>query len=464
MTKVSPLEGHDIKDLVNLCEIQKDRLYFASFKTAKQRLTTTKTHFFSSDETYVYLNFFGDFGPICLSTLYRYCDNLKKKLNLPTLKHKVIIHYTGPNPKNRVNAAFLIGCYAIIYLKWNPNQVYREMQANNKVPYIDYQDASEENSKYTLSLLDCFNAVYKAHQYNFFDFDDFDMEEMEKYEKIQFGDISWMVPNKFLAFSGPNTAEHNTCYHPPEFYLEYFLKNGVQLVVRLNQRNYDESKFTTAGIDHVDFYFLDGTPPPNDILCNFMKICERYKGPIAVHCKAGLGRTGCLIGAYLIKHYKMSAMETIAWMRICRPGCVIGIQQDWLKDVQTVLLSVGEKFRTIKQRNTIEKHPYGIYSKKQKMMASPEPRPITSRSRSGLKTNKENSLLSNRAITAPPVLSNKRDQKNFVQGNMKKPLSTLGRPNPVTLRKWKPESQADSLMLVKTNKARKFIDTIPNKI
>lgn len=30
---------------------------------------------------------------------------------------------------------------------------------------------------------------------------------------------------------------------------------------------------------------------------------------------AGLGRTGTLIGAYLMKHYKFAAHEVIAWIR-----------------------------------------------------------------------------------------------------------------------------------------------------
>lgn len=45
---------------------------------------------------------------------------------------------------------------------------------------------------------------------------------------------------------------------------------------------------------------------------------------------AGLGRTGTLIGCYLMKHYRMTAAESIAWLRICRPGSVIGPQQQFL--------------------------------------------------------------------------------------------------------------------------------------
>jgi cell division cycle 14 len=47
---------------------------------------------------------------------------------------------------------------------------------------------------------------------------------------------------------------------------------------------------------------------------------------------AGLGRTGTLIGAYLMKHHKFTAAEVIAWLRICRPGSVIGPQQNYLEE------------------------------------------------------------------------------------------------------------------------------------
>ena len=51
---------------------------------------------------------------------------------------------------------------------------------------------------------------------------------------------------------------------------------------------------------------------------------------------AGLGRTGTLIACYIMKHYKFTAAEAIAWIRICRPGSVIGPQQEFL--VECVLL------------------------------------------------------------------------------------------------------------------------------
>ena len=68
----------------------------------------------------------------------------------------------------------------------------------------------------------------------------------------------------------------------------------------------------------------------------FLAAVENEKGAIAVHCKvllliqAGLGRTGSLIGCYTIKHYKFNAADFIGWIRICRPGSVLGPQQQFL--------------------------------------------------------------------------------------------------------------------------------------
>jgi hypothetical protein len=68
-------------------------------------------------------------------------------------------------------------------------------------------------------------------------------------------------------------------------------------------------------------------------------------GALAVHCKAGLGRTGVLICAYLIKHYGFTAEEAIGYIRICRPGSVIGPQQNYLMAKAKQLVQEGKIFR-----------------------------------------------------------------------------------------------------------------------
>ena len=56
-----------------------------------------------------------------------------------------------------------------------------------------------------------------------------------------------------------------------------------------------------------------------------------------VHCLAGLGRTGTLIGLWLMAQHHWKARETIGWLRIVRPGSVIGAQQHFLVAVEGAL-------------------------------------------------------------------------------------------------------------------------------
>lgn len=101
---------------------------------------------------------------------------------------------------------------------------------------------------------------------------------------IQYGDLNWLVPKKFIAFIGPNQKEILNL-HKPNFYIKYFLKNDVKTVIRLNKKSYDAAVFREAGINHYDLIFADGSVPPTDILLKFLEIAEEAPSVIAVHCK-----------------------------------------------------------------------------------------------------------------------------------------------------------------------------------
>ena len=77
-------------------------------------------------------------------------------------------------------------------------------------------------------------------------------------------------------------------------------------------------------------FFIDGSTPPQNIVDEFLKISEAEPGALAIHCKAGLGRTGTLIGLYAMKHFKFPAADFIGWIRIARPGSILGPQQHYL--------------------------------------------------------------------------------------------------------------------------------------
>uniref|UniRef100_A0A673US65 protein-tyrosine-phosphatase n=1 Tax=Suricata suricatta TaxID=37032 RepID=A0A673US65_SURSU len=290
--------------------------------------------------------------------VYRYCCKLNKKLKSYSLSRKKIVHYTCFDQRKRANAAFLIGAYAVIYLKKTPEEAYRALLSGSNPPYLPFRDASFGNCTYNLTILDCLQGIRKGLQHGFFDFETFDVDEYEHYERVENGDFNWIVPGKFLAFSGPHPKskiENGYPLHAPEAYFPYFKKHNVTAVVRLNKKIYEAKRFTDAGFEHHDLFFIDGSTPSDTIVRRFLNICENTDGAIAVHCKAGLGRTGTLIACYVMKHYRFTHAEIIAWIRICRPGSIIGPQQHFLEEKQASLWVQGDIFRSkLKNRPSSE--------------------------------------------------------------------------------------------------------------
>ena len=198
--------------------------------------------------------------------------------------------------------------------------------------------------------MDTLRGLQRAREYKWFDFQNFDVEEYEYYEQVENGDLNWIMDKRFIAFAGPHAERKSSPggYYNlrPEDYVPYFKRKNVNLVVRLNKAYYDSRKFTSQGIGHMELYFLDGSNPSEAILNKFITRAEETGGGIAVHCKAGLGRTGTCIGAYMMKHFKVTAEEMIGWLRVVRPGSIIGPQQQFMKDIQHRMWRDGDLMRT----------------------------------------------------------------------------------------------------------------------
>ena len=232
---------------------------------------------------------------------------------------------------------------------------YREVLSQ----LLYFHDASPFNdleSLFDLTAEDVLRGALRAHDSFFADGDgslsdrDF-VASVEHFASLEMGDITWIVPGELCAFSCPDDSQPSKS---SAMYAEIFgsrsaskrhlrssSKNDffgtVGCVVQLNSARYTRKPLREFGIRHHKLIFDDGAVPPTAVVDEFFSVIDQVQSAnegarpaVAIHCMAGLGRTGTLACFYLIRRYGFTAREAIAWCRLIRPGSVIGPQQQFV--------------------------------------------------------------------------------------------------------------------------------------
>ncbi|MCD4655957.1 MAG: dual specificity protein phosphatase family protein, partial [Planctomycetes bacterium] len=107
--------------------------------------------------------------------------------------------------------------------------------------------------------------------------------------------FSWIINDKIGGMPKPDcfgTLENNLAELKSRF------KIGV--IVNLTEENLDNFTIKNAGLKYYHIPIAEFSPPTMQQLFKFKKIYETETAPIAVHCLAGMGRTGTILATALV--------------------------------------------------------------------------------------------------------------------------------------------------------------------
>lgn len=132
----------------------------------------------------------------------------------------------------------------------------------------------------------------------------------------------WVIPGRLLAGPYPGAVGEEGARQR----LERFLDAGINLFVDLTEAAelppYDECLGEEA--QHVRLSIPDMETPTQEHMAQILDLIDAAIGTgrnVYVHCRAGLGRTGTVVGCFMARHGKTGAeaLRTIQLLRYNTP-------------------------------------------------------------------------------------------------------------------------------------------------
>lgn len=152
--------------------------------------------------------------------------------------------------------------------------------------------------------------------------------------------FSWVVEGKLAGMPRPGDGESLDAD------LEWLSRKGIRLLFTLTESPLSADRLAAHDIASVHLPVRDFTPPTVEQLHQFVeetRVANANGKAVGVHCRAGIGRTGTFLAAWLVAD-GFSPVEAIRRIRRLRPGSIeTPEQEDVIHEFDKYLKSTGRR-------------------------------------------------------------------------------------------------------------------------
>jgi len=142
----------------------------------------------------------------------------------------------------------------------------------------------------------------------------------------------WILPGKLAGCAEPGISA------PIDYDMDLLHKVGITHLITLTEKDLDQSALSRNGLSNLHLPIYDREAPSiaqTYMLIRRMQVLLDQGAILAVHCHAGIGRTGTILAAWLIREGGLSASNAIARLRTIYPAYVqTEVQEQFLQDFE----------------------------------------------------------------------------------------------------------------------------------
>lgn len=146
------------------------------------------------------------------------------------------------------------------------------------------------------------------------------------------GNFGWLVPGRLAGSAQPGGHHYDLSGDQSGLLadLDELAAQGLGALVTLTEQPLREDLVRSRGMDYLHLPLADMQAPSLEEIARFVAYVQQAQirqQAVAVHCRAGLGRTGTMLASYLVSQgYR--AREAVAAIRQERPGSVETPEQE----------------------------------------------------------------------------------------------------------------------------------------